>query len=574
MYTAPKLIELLERQQQKRGRSDLFKQDRFTIRWRAKVGSFPSPDLETMISAAEPYGAWQPTKNGCPPNLSRPESKRNVGDNWKYFRELPLVGYVPASGIRGLVRSWVLAQNNLELQRQMEELLGVQHDDTITTGKIAFLDAYPAEPTKVTLDIVNPQESFQVFHQGQSTPLSFYTLGNGEDTIPITVAIKGIGDRATAEDVETVWNWLQQALSLYGVGSRTASGYGSLQPETRTTTQLEPGYGKKTFSFTLYSQGCAGADTRTMELRPSHWRGWLRSWVLRFLLGVMSQDDAQKTVGELFGTIEPEAVQGCVRLKMIKGRTWGEESDKRPTFYTWKGKLEISAPKEILTKIILPIVKFAVTVGGVGRGWRRPLHIFTMNNGRAAARGTHLRLTYKNPQTDKNVLYGISPARPEQWKETYQKWLEAVQNRWQNRINLNANRQLAAEVFSPHTCAVYVVPAPVEEPIDTRELTWAFTEPLDTRGDGMELIYQERSPKNYKRNPDMGGMAAGGGNSHCSWASIKRVNVRNTEEDTDCQEVVCLFMGGQTPQSNHIRSRFLADLSKMNGSVHLFGVGK
>jgi CRISPR-associated protein Cmr6 len=390
MYTAPKLIELLEQQQQKRGRSDLFKQGKLTIQWRAKVGSSLSPDLETMISAAEPYGAWRP-QAGCPTNLSRPEDKRNVGDNWNYFRELPLVGYLPASGIRGLVRSWVLAQKDLELQRKMEELLGVQQNDTITTGKIAFLDAYPAEPTKVTLDIVNPQESFQVFHQGQSTPLSFYTLGNGAEKISLTVAIKGIRDRATPEDVETVWNWLQQALSLYGVGSRTASGYGSLKPATKISTQLEPGYKKKTFDFTLYTQGCAGADMKTMELRPSHWRGWLRSWVLRFLLGVMSKDDAQKTVGELFGTIEPEAVQGCVRLRMIQGKTWGEKSDKQPIFYTSKGKLEISAPRDILNKIILPIVKFAVTVGGVGRGWRRPLHIFKMNNGQAAARGTHLR---------------------------------------------------------------------------------------------------------------------------------------------------------------------------------------
>ena len=567
MYTAPKLIELLEQQQQQRGQADLFKQGKFTIQWRAKVGSFLSPDLETMISAAEPYGAWLP-KTSCPAHLSRPEDKRNVGENWKYFRELPLLGYVPASGVRGLVRSWVMAQKDPKLKQNMEELLGFQQNDTITTGKIAFLDAYPTEPTKVTLDIVNPQEFFQVFHQGQSTPLSFYTLGDGHETISITVAINGIRDRATPEDVEIVWNWLQQALSLYGIGSRTASGYGSLKSEITTKIQLEPGYSKKTFNFTLYTQGCAGADTKTMELRPSHWRGWLRSWVLRFLLGVMSQENAQKTLGELFGTIEPEDVKGCVCLKMIQGRAWGEKSDKQPTFYTWKGKIEISAPKDILTKIILPVVKFAVSVGGIGRGWRRPLHIFTMNNGRAAARGTHLILTHKvkSQQTKqlKSVLCGVSPAKPEQWQKTYQRWLEEVKNQWQSRINLDINKQLAAEVFSPHTCAIYVVPAPVEEPIDRQESTWAFTKAQDTRGDGMELIYQ---PK-YKRKRDVGGSAAGGGNAHCSWVTIKRVNVPNKEEETDCQEIICLFLG----QNNQLRKQFLKDLAKLSGAVYLFGV--
>lgn len=43
----------------------------------------------------------------------------------------------------------------------------------------------------------------------------------------------------------------------------------------------------------------------------------------------------------------------------------------------------------------------------------------------------------------------------------------------------------------------------------------------------------------------------------------------------DCQEIVCLFMGGQLPESNDIRdirSRFLQDLNQMEGKVHLFGV--
>jgi CRISPR-associated protein Cmr6 len=570
MYnTAPKLTELLLQQHQKRNQSELFRQGQFTVQWRAKVGSFPAPDTETIISAGEPCGAWHP-EAGCPGNLSRPEAKRNVGDNWNYFSELPLYGYIPASSIRGLVRSWVLKQRNPELTYKMQQLLGFQQNDAITAGKIEFFDAWPIEPTKLSLDIVNPQEPFQVFHQGQSTPLSFYTLGDGDTSIPVKVAIGGIHPYAKGEDVDTVWGWVEQALSVYGVGSRTASGYGSLKPATRVTPKLEPEYTRKTFSFTLYNQGCAGPNINTMELRPSHWRGWLRSWALRFFLGVMSEDNAKRTVGELFGTIEPEAVQGCVRLKMIKSQTWGERSQTRPYFYTWKGQIEISAPKDILNKIILPIVKFAVSVGGVGRGWRRPLHIFTMRNGNTASRGTHLRLTTKDKKTGKRFLYGINPAQPEQWQQTYQNWRSSVQKKWTTRIVSNANRNLTAEVFAPHTCAIYIVPYPVEEPIDIKNSNWKFTAPLDTRGEGIDLIYQDR----YKRQADVGGNAAGGGNSHCSWVSIKRVNIPPLNEniDSDCQEIVCLFLGGTEPNSQGLRARFLRDLRDIDGAIRLFGV--
>ncbi|MFM6277641.1 MAG: RAMP superfamily protein, partial [Dolichospermum sp.] len=105
----------------------------------------------------------------------------------------------------------------------------------------------------------------------------------------------------------------------------------------------------------LYSQGSAGPDTQTMELRPSHWRGWLRSWLIRFFLGVMPENLAKLTVAELMGEIDAgdgKSRKGCVRLQMIQGKPWEERSENQPSFYLWKGKLQISAPKDILNKII------------------------------------------------------------------------------------------------------------------------------------------------------------------------------------------------------------------------------
>jgi len=561
-YSGLKLIELLEKQHQTRtSQNELFKTETFKLLWRTKVGSFLHPDLETLVSAGEPCGAWNPSQG-------RAEDKRNVSQNWQYFPELPLYGYIPGSSIRGLVRAW--AKKRPDIAPRMVELLGTQEEEGTQAGKIEFLDAFPEMPTKLSLDIVNPQQDFQVYHQGQGTPLSFYTLGNGDaEAIPVKIALRGIPGRATAEDVKEVWRWTKQALSVYGIGGRTASGYGVIKPATASRLNLEPGYISKQFEFNLYSQGNAGPDTRTMELRASHWRGWFRSWVLRFLLGVMSKQDPEITVGELLGTLTSShdngSRRGCVHIQMVPGDIWGEQSRNQPDFFVWKGSLQINAPAETLNKVILPIIRFAVMVGGVGRGWRRPLHIYTMPNSRKASRGSLLYLTHQVRQKDSQQMiykpFGLA-TNPEDWRTLYQNWTAAVQNQWPERF-LGGNQNPQAEVFSPTTCAVYLVPDPLQEPVNRQDKEWSTQNPLGTRGQGMDLIYK---PK-YKKKIDVGG-DAGGGNSYCSWVSIKRVRVSRH----GCQEVVCLFMGGEQPNTNHLRSQFLSDLANIPGAIHLFGL--
>lgn len=294
----------------------------------------------------------------------------------------------------------------------------------------------------------------------------------------------------------------------------------------------------------------------------------------------MSQENAQKTLGELMGSIDGNdnsAQKGILRLEMVKGTTWGAKSEDQPRFYTWKGQLKITAPTNILNKIILPIIKFATSVGGVGRGWRRPLHIFTMQNGREASRGCHLILNHKvtdrTSGEEKTKLFALSPNQSQTWQTTYDNWLNSVKEIWGDRVRVGANNNLQSEVFSPQTCSIYVVPYPDEDPLDKKNNTWGdFEYVTDSRGEGMDLIY--KTQPRYKRNPEVGGSAAGGGNSHCSWVSIKRVNVAHPSiKDSRCQEVVCVFMGEVTvTDPNHLRAKFVRDLANINGSRHLFGV--
>ncbi len=83
----------------------------------------------------------------------------------------------------------------------------------------------------------------------------------------------------------------------------------------------------------------------------------------------------------------------------------------------------------------------------------------------------------------------------------------------------------------------------------------------------MNLIYKDK----YKRKTDVGG-SAGHGNAHCSWVSIRRVKAPHPTIETNCQEIVCLFMGGKSSDHNHLRSQFLKDLSVIPDSTLLFGL--
>jgi CRISPR-associated protein Cmr6 len=548
MYSGTKLVDALAEQHARRANSELFRSATFTLDWRSKVGSFTHPDGETIVSAGEPCGSWN--RHG-----SRPEAKRNLAENLKSFNKLPLNGYVPAASIRGIVRAWV--SQHPELIRQMEELFGCQKDSKFIAGKIEFIDAFPTEATKLTLDIANPQQNFQVFHTGSASPFSLYTLGDGREKIDIKVAIRGCRG-ASVKDVDKAWEWVKQALIVHGVGSRTASGYGAL-----TTTEYEPNLRllqqggdriSRKLDFTLYSQGCGGIKPTTGdELRPTHWRGWLRSWVLRFFLGVMSQSNAELTVNELFGSLSHK---GLVRLR-VKIDEPISSKDNYP-FYRWTGSIELSAPEHILDEIILPIIKIAVRVGGVGRGWRRPLHI--VNN---RVRGCYVRLTRSRKETVSNSPINNPSLISNDLNLIYNFWRDFAEKYWSDRYDGNTPN-IKAEVFSPNTCAVYKVPGSDGNAIDESKLIWV-KKVEETRGKGMKLIYDiENNSTKYKGNP-----AVGGSMRNCSWVSIQRENP--SQSDSNCYEIVCIFMG----DSNESRSQFLQDLANIEGAKNIFGlIGK
>ena len=117
LYTAPILTKLLAQQSEKRS-PGLFKQGTFTLQWRGKVGSFPYPDLETIVSAGEPCGRWD----------WKPD--RDFGDLGERLKQLPVSGYIPGSAIRGITRSWAIKHGR---GHEVQDLLGNQDDIAVLT---------------------------------------------------------------------------------------------------------------------------------------------------------------------------------------------------------------------------------------------------------------------------------------------------------------------------------------------------------------------------------------------------------------------------------------------------------
>jgi CRISPR-associated protein Cmr6 len=160
------------------------------------------------------------------------------------------VPFIPASSIKGVLRSWILISkfNNDESEavskckmfcevfgcpseivsskKTVKSILGVAHQ-----GKVCFFDGMPIENPKIVPDVMNP-------HYGE-----WYTNGKApvDSDKPVPIFFLTVKDTAFQfllgskyynlnEDVfwdgKTLGWWLINALSEHGIGAKTAVGYG------------------------------------------------------------------------------------------------------------------------------------------------------------------------------------------------------------------------------------------------------------------------------------------------------------------------------------------------------------
>jgi len=138
-----------------------------------------------------------------------------------------------------------------------------------------------------------------------------------------------------------------------------------------------------------------------VEFRPTALRGILRYWFRAVALGIYSHSDCKNLESELFGTIEPQAQEGKIRIAV----DWTERQDDRNRPHYYESNIVLEAKQSKYLSLIDRLLQLSSHLAGIGRGSRRPLH---WNNPYPGLRGCYWEL-------ETNIL----PCDDNTWKQFF-----------------------------------------------------------------------------------------------------------------------------------------------------------
>ncbi|MCB9293463.1 MAG: type III-B CRISPR module RAMP protein Cmr6 [Lewinellaceae bacterium] len=166
------------------------------------------------------------------------------------------IPYIPASALKGVVRSWVITEeyetNEGAAIREQKfcdwfgcpgEIIDGKKQKfpsyykEARQGNLVFFDVFPLAPPKIVVDVMNPH--YQPYYSDNSgktppadylspNPVFFLTIAN----TPFQVIVGGRNKEILRESIggKNIQFWLQAALTSHGIGAKTAVGYGYLKP--------------------------------------------------------------------------------------------------------------------------------------------------------------------------------------------------------------------------------------------------------------------------------------------------------------------------------------------------------
>ncbi len=163
------------------------------------------------------------------------------------------IPYIPASGIKGVIRNWVINENfNSQESQALENTEFVKiFGSGDAEGKVIFFDAFPINlhNDSIQPDIMNPH--YPEYYDGDKPPadwqsprpIFFLTLKETNFEFIFGVKdVKYIGLLETLTKSET--GWLYRTLKEQGIGAKTAVGYGrseKVKPEYYGDKKLKVG---------------------------------------------------------------------------------------------------------------------------------------------------------------------------------------------------------------------------------------------------------------------------------------------------------------------------------------------
>lgn len=248
-----------------------------TVRFEADEGGYepeviPDPSIRFSSSLLDRVQSRYDDLVDARPDLTTRSFRRSV--DWRlavglgrasvYETNMALhhiygIPYIPGSGLKGAVRSFILLEvfydgetDNLEDRGLADplfcQLFGNPAESAFEDahkGCITFFDAYPADAPTVERDIMNPHyrdyymDAKPPTDDQDPTPIHFLTVRNtsftfwlgddGRGTMPDPSDSK-LADATpeTAQEslLEVASHWLGRTLTEHGVGAKTAAGYG------------------------------------------------------------------------------------------------------------------------------------------------------------------------------------------------------------------------------------------------------------------------------------------------------------------------------------------------------------
>jgi CRISPR-associated protein Cmr6 len=147
------------------------------------------------------------------------------------------IPYIPASGIKGVVRSYIItekfgsSEEDALKEDDFVKVFGSQEQE----GKVTFFDAFPVSKPKLKVDIMNPHYG-HYYNDGKAPtdtnnpiPINFLTVEKDTKFRFMMGAKEGLETFSIKDknnNHKTIETWLVEALKNHGLGAKTAVGYG------------------------------------------------------------------------------------------------------------------------------------------------------------------------------------------------------------------------------------------------------------------------------------------------------------------------------------------------------------
>lgn len=286
---------------------------------------------------------------------------------------------IPGSGIKGLFRRACPPER---VQRWCGSPCA---PGDLSPGILRFHGAWPSEASWASglLDLAHPQQNWQVgFSNGRESHSAFGVVSLHRPRLQI--GLSSTDPNISTGEWEEIDDTLKRALRA-GIGGRTCVGYGS---SGRISGDL-------LFQCGLEGQGPAAklllktdqCPNGVPEFRPTMFRAAIRGMALRLFGGLTDERSAQQAVGRIFGSLSREEGQNVGLLAtaytdaVIDLGSYGRGNWAQPIYAT-SGQLQWRLTRsagsndttELLADLLAALHGLTMSLGGFGRGWRRPDH--------------------------------------------------------------------------------------------------------------------------------------------------------------------------------------------------------